>query len=168
MIEIKREGILLNKTILDFEDEGVLNPAVFKVGEDVHIFYRAVAQGNHSTIGYCKLSGPLQVVERSEKPILVPEFAYESKGLEDPRIVKIDDLYYLTYTAYDGKNALGALAVSEDLIHWTKKGLIVPVLTYEEFNYLAEVKEKLNDKYIRYNEHERNFENHGKEDLYLW
>jgi len=35
--------------------------------------------------------------------------------MEDPRIVKIDDLYYLTYTAYDGVNALGALAVSKDL-----------------------------------------------------
>lgn len=167
MIEIKREGILLNKTTLNFENEGVLNPAVFRVGNDVHIFYRAVAQGNHSSIGYCKLTGPLTVVERSEKPILVPEFEYESQGMEDPRIVKIEDLYYLTYTAYDGNNALGALAVSEDLIHWTKKGLIVPLLTYQEFRCLAELKGKINEKYVRYNEHERIFENHGKS-FYVW
>lgn len=167
MIEIKREGILLNKTTLNFENEGVLNPAVFRVGDDVHIFYRAVAQGNHSSIGYCKLTGPLTVVERSEKPILVPEFEYESQGMEDPRIVKIEDLYYLTYTAYDGNNALGALAVSEDLIHWTKKGLIVPLLTYQEFRCLAELKGKINEKYVRYNEHERIFENHGKS-FYVW
>ena len=168
MVAIKREGILLNKTILDFENEGVLNPAVLRVGKDVHVFYRAVAQGNHSSIGYCKLLGPLTVVERCEKPILVPEFEYESRGLEDPRIVKIEDLYYLTYTAYDGNNALGALAVSEDLIHWTKKGLIVPLLTYQEFSYLAEGKRKLNEKYVRYNEHERIFENHGNADVFVW
>ncbi len=168
MIEIKREGILLNKTILDFENEGVLNPAVIRVGEDIHIFYRAVAQGNHSTIGYCKLLGPLKVVERSDKPVLVPDFIYESKGLEDPRIVKIEDLYYLTYTAYDGNNALGALAISEDLVNWTKKGLIVPLLTYQEFSYLSEGKEKLNEKYIRYNEHEHIFKNHGKAGLLIW
>lgn len=168
MIDVKREGVLLNKTILDFENEGVLNPAVLKVGEDVHIFYRAVAQGNHSSIGHCKLLGPLTIVERSDKPILVPEFEYECQGLEDPRIVKIDDLYYLTYTAYDGNNALGALAVSEDLVHWKKKGLVVPLITYQEFSYLAEAKGKINEKYIRYNEHERIFENHGKEDIYVW
>ena len=28
-----------------------------------------------------------------------------NRGVEDPRIVKIDDLYYLFYTAYDGKNS---------------------------------------------------------------
>jgi len=68
-----------------------------------------------STIGYCKLDGPLTVTERSDKPIITPEFEYESHGVEDARIVKIDDLYYLTYTAYDGVNAQGALAVSTDL-----------------------------------------------------
>jgi len=44
------------------------------------------------------------VVERSSVPILIPEYDYESQGMEDPRLVKIDDLYYLTYTAYDGIN----------------------------------------------------------------
>jgi len=30
------------------------------------------------------------------------------------RIVKIDDLFYLTYTGYDGVNARGALALSKE------------------------------------------------------
>ena len=94
MIKVKKEGIILEKTNLEFENEGVLNPAVIREGDSVHLFYRAVQKGNHSSIGYCRLDGPLTVVERWDKPFMVPEFDYESHGVEDARIVKIDDLYY--------------------------------------------------------------------------
>ncbi len=152
MLQVKKEGILLMKTELGFENEGVFNPAVFKIDGYLHIFYRAVSIGNYSSIGYLKLKGPLLIVERSDTPILFPQFDYESHGTEDPRIVKIDDLYYMTYTAYDGVNALGALAVSKDLVNWEKKGLIVPQITYAEFSRLAGSKGAINDKYLRYNE----------------
>src|SRR5574344_1522259 len=133
MINLIKEGIILSKTDIEFENGAVLNPAVIRVGDSVHIFYRAVKEGNYSSIGYCRLDGPLTLVERWDKPIMVPEFEYESKGVEDARIVKIDDLYYLTYTAYDGVNARGALATSKDLIHFEKQGIIVPNITYSEF-----------------------------------
>ena len=167
MLEIKKEGVLLNKTNLNFENEGVLNPGAIREGEFVHLFYRAVSIGNFSSIGYCKLKGPLTVEERMPEPILSPTFEYESHGMEDPRIVKIDDTYYLTYTAYDGVNALGALAVSKDLKHFEKKGLIVPQITYQEFSRLAEAKKSLNEKYLRYNEHEHVVELQGKE-VFMW
>jgi predicted GH43/DUF377 family glycosyl hydrolase len=51
MIEVKKEGIILYKTQLEFENEGVLNPAVIREGDSVHLFYRAVRKGNHSSIG---------------------------------------------------------------------------------------------------------------------
>jgi predicted GH43/DUF377 family glycosyl hydrolase len=167
MLEIKKEGVLLSKTTHEFENDGVLNPGTVQCGVYVHMFYRAVRNGNFSSIGYCKLQGPLMVVERSDVPILSSEFEYESQGLEDPRIVKIDDLYYLTYTAYDGINALGALAVSKDLIHFEKKGLIVPKISYEEFHLLTGIKEEINENYIRYNEHNRLIENIEK-DQFVW
>ena len=149
MIDVKKEGILLSKTDLEFENEGVLNPAAIREGDDVHIFYRAVKNGNHSSIGYCRLNGPLTIAERWNKPIIVPEFEYESKGVEDPRIVRIDDLYYLTYTAYDGTNALGALAISKDLVHFEKQGIIVPEITYAEFVSLVESSHKVKENYYR-------------------
>lgn len=102
MIAVKKDGIILEKTTLPFENEGVLNPAAIREGDFVHMFYRAVSEGNHSSIGYCKLMGPLEVEQRMNEPLLSPEFEYEKHGIEDPRIVKIEDLYYLTYTAYDG------------------------------------------------------------------
>jgi predicted GH43/DUF377 family glycosyl hydrolase len=167
MIAIKKEGILLKKTGNSFENDGVLNPAAIRVGDDVHIFYRAVRKGNYSTIGYCKLKGPLTVEERSEVPVLVSQFDYELHGVEDPRISKIDDLYYLSFTAYDGVNALGALAVSKDLVHFDKLGIIVPRVTYNEFRLLAESKGPINEKYHRYNERGRVHKKQGK-DVLLW
>lgn len=167
MIEVKKEGILLKKTTLGFENEAVLNPAVISEGDNIHLFYRAVSKGNYSSVGYCKLKGPLEIVERFDTPVLFPQFDYESHGIEDPRITQIDDLFYLTYTAYDGINALGALAVSNDLIHFDKLGLIVPQVTYDEFSYLAESKGAINKKYLRYNRHDSSHNNHGKK-VFLW
>ena len=39
MIKVKKEGIILEKTRHDFENEGVLNPAVYQEGESIHVFY---------------------------------------------------------------------------------------------------------------------------------
>lgn len=167
MIEVKKEGILIEKTTHVFENEGVLNPAVIRGENCIHLFYRAVSQGNFSSIGYCQLKDPLTIEKRSDKPILFPEFDYESHGIEDPRIVKIEDIYYLTYTAYDGVNALGALAISKDLLTWERVGLIVPQISYSEFSRLSGDKGAINDKYLRYNEHERIFENQGQK-VFVW
>lgn len=151
MLTIHKKGILLQKTHLNFENEAVLNPGVIKDGEFVHLFYRAVRKGNHSTIGYCKLKGPFTIIERLNEPLLFPEIDFESQGIEDPRIVKIDDLYYLTYTAYDGVNALGALAISKDLKHFDKMGLIVPLVTCNELKRLIELQGSGNEKYLHCN-----------------
>jgi predicted GH43/DUF377 family glycosyl hydrolase len=168
MIEVIKKGILFQKTPIEFENSGVLNPGVIKEGEFVHIFYRAVSFNNFSTIGYCKLKGPATIIKRNKTPIIVPEFDYESHGVEDPRIVKIDELYYLSYTAYDGINALGALAVSSDLIHWEKKGIIVPQLTYDEFNILAlQENIKNENKYIRYND-QHHLQTSTDKEVLLW
>jgi predicted GH43/DUF377 family glycosyl hydrolase len=167
MIEVKKEGVLLVKTDFAFENEGVLNPGAIEVNGIIHIFYRAVHKGNFSSIGHCRLFNPLSVLDRSETPVLIPQFEYESHGIEDPRIVKIEDLYYLTYTAYDGLNALGALAVSSDLIHFEKKGIMVPQISYDEFKQLTGSKYEINKKYIRYNDNHGNTEHYGKKIL-IW
>jgi len=151
MITVKKEGVLLRKIGFEFEDESVLNPAVIQRGDTIYMFYRAVHTHNYSTIGYCELDGPLSVKSRLEKPFLSPEFDYESHGMEDPRIVKIDDTYYLTYVAFDGDNALGALATSTDLINFTKKGIIAPKIAYDDFDRYTKAQCDLNEKYLRYN-----------------
>ena len=151
MIEVKKEGVILRNTNLDFENDGVLNPAVIKEGNVIHLFYRAVRKGNFSTIGYCELNTPLIIKNRLDKPLLSPEFEYELHGMEDPRIVNIDGLYYLTYIAFNGTNALGALATSTDLQHFKKHGIIVPQIKNIDFDNLIYCENKIKKKYLHYN-----------------
>jgi predicted GH43/DUF377 family glycosyl hydrolase len=166
-MKIKKEGIILEKTHHDFENDGVLNPAVIKVGSDVHMFYRAVRLGNFSTIGYCRFEGPLKLAERWEKPLLIPSEPNEHHGVEDARIVCIDDVYYMTYTAYDGKNALGALATGKDLFHFEKQGIIVPTITYQEFKHMVSASRGINEKYLGY-DHFYQMPKRVTEKLLLW
>lgn len=147
MITVKKEGVILRPSNLVFENEGVLNPAVIKDGNNVHLFYRAVSKGNLSSIGYCKLDGPLTVAERLSNPLLYPEFDFEKHGMEDPRIVKIADTYYMCYVAFDGSDALGAVAISTDLKSFEKQGIIVPQLKYSDFDDLAKSNAGIIERY---------------------
>jgi len=151
MIKVHKEGVVLRKTELTFENESVLNPAVIKAGDDTVFFYRAVQIKNQSSIGYCVFDKDMKIKERWDKPILSPEFDYEKHGMEDPRIVNIDGLYYLSYVAFDGDNALGALATSTDLKHFTRQGIIVPKISYADFDELTGNNPPLNKKYLAYN-----------------
>jgi len=131
MIAVKNEGIILEKTNLSFENKGVLNPACIQTDGITHMFYRAISQNGISSIGYCQLKDN-KVVKRLAEPVLFPEYDYEKKGVEDPRITLLEGLYYLFYTAYDGKNALIAYATSKDLVHFAKQGLVSPKISYDE------------------------------------
>ena len=145
MVTIRRENILLEATENEFENQAVLNPTVVQQGDTLHMFYRAVKEGNYSSVGYCKLEGPLTIVERRNSPILFPEHDYEIHGTEDPRVVLLDGTYYMFYTAYDGKNALVAYATSKDLKVWEKHGIISGKMKYDEaghFFHLSKLKEK--------------------------
>ncbi len=148
-VSVKKEGILLQGTHHEFESHGVLNPACLQEGDNVHMYYRAVRPPNHSTIGYCRLQGPLEIVERLPHPLLVPEHAYEAQGMEDPRIVRINGTIYMNYTAYDGHNALGALCVGENHYHMRKEGIVTPLIAHDDLvRYFHCAPAPLNRKYF--------------------
>jgi predicted GH43/DUF377 family glycosyl hydrolase len=101
------------------------NPAVIFDNGKYHLFYRAVDKDGKSNIGYAT-SQDGENFSRHKSPIISPEYKYERRGIEDPRIVKINKKFLLTYNAYDGQCAHLALATSTDLKNWTKRGLILP------------------------------------------
>lgn len=156
---MKKEGVIISGTDLTFENEGVLNPAIYQDGNIIHMFYRAVRKGNYSSIGYCKLDGPLNVVQRNITPLLIPNKESESCGIEDPRIVKIDRTFYLTYTAYNGINALGSLVTATSFTNFFRNGIIVPKMTFDEFQRLADCSNLVNKKYFRELRHFKENEN---------
>lgn len=149
MIKVKDEGVILERSEQEFENQAVLNPASIVKDGETHMFYRAVRKPDMvSTIGYCRLRG-VKVINRSNKPILFPEHDYEKMGVEDPRIVLLDGIYYLFYTVYDGRNALFAYATSSDLVTFVKKGIISPQISYHTAAQLfGRSKTKVKEKYF--------------------
>jgi predicted GH43/DUF377 family glycosyl hydrolase len=128
MLIIQRAGIILEKTHLAFEAKGVLNPAVIQYNGKIHMIYRAVSKDRVSSLGYCLMSDPLTVKTRDKQPLIRGKGVHESMGIEDPRIVRIEPYFLISYTAYDGINAMGALLLSKDLRHFERAGIVVPQL----------------------------------------
>ena len=166
MVKVTKHGVLLRQSEQKFEHGAVLNPTCIQQGNTIHMFYRAVRNGNNSTIGYCRLKGPTKVVYRSKKPVLFPQYAYEKQGMEDPRVIKIGKKYYMFYTAYDGKNCLIAYATSNDLKKWKKHGTISPTITYDEAGDLLRKNwPHIKEKYFFFQEYTKNMVG---QDVLLW
>lgn len=109
-----------------WESAGTFNPAVIEHEGKLVMLYRAQDAQGTSRLGYAESSDGIHFQPRAE-PVLSPEADYEKGGgVEDPRLVKLGDTYYLTYTGYNTKDAQLCLATSRDLIHWERKGVILP------------------------------------------
>ncbi len=105
---------------------GTFNPAVILHDGKFVMLYRAQDKHGTSRLGYAESSDGVHFTQRPE-PVLSPETEYEKNGgVEDPRLVRMGDTYYLTYTGYNKKDAQLCLASSRDLIHWERKGVILP------------------------------------------
>ena len=162
MVEIIKEEVLL-EPVYEFEKGGVFNPACVTVKDEVWMFYRAVSADNVSAIGFCKIKDD-KVIERYDSPLLSLEHDYEAKGIEDPRITRIDGVYYLLYTAYDGKNAQIAYATTDNLPHFKKQGLVFPKITYEKAGSLF----KKTGLSLRYKAFEEECQDSIGHDALLW
>ena len=104
-----------------WEAAGTFNPSVVSHEGSIVMLYRAQDRTGTSRLGYAISRDGLHFTRRPE-PVLSPEAEYERDGgVEDPRVTKIADTYYLTYTAYNKKDAQLALATSADLIHWDRE-----------------------------------------------
>jgi predicted GH43/DUF377 family glycosyl hydrolase len=121
-----------------YEAGGTLNPAAIDIDGTVHILYRAVAQGNISTIGYATSKVGLSIDYRSDAPIYVPRVGFEQNengayGCEDPRLIQIGKIIYMLYTAYNGSTprvAITSISVTDFLArkwdNWTLPSAVSP------------------------------------------
>jgi beta-1,2-mannosidase len=109
-----------------WESEGTFNPAVVTRDGKFVMLYRAQDSAGTSRLGYAESNDGIHFTRRAE-PVLSPEAEYEKEGgVEDPRLQRFGDTYYLTYTGYNKKDAQLCLATSRDLVHWERRGVILP------------------------------------------
>jgi predicted GH43/DUF377 family glycosyl hydrolase len=123
---------ILTPTGNTWQSKDLFNPAAWTDGETIWLLYRA-----EDSTGIGKWNGTSRIglatstdgflFDREPDPILEPTEEWELPGgCEDPRVVKINDIFYCTYTAYDGETARLALASSKELHIWQKHGLLFP------------------------------------------
>ncbi len=109
-----------------WQSAGTFNPAVIKWDGKFVMLFRAQDRNGTSRLGYAESTDGVYF-SRSELPVLIPEAWYEKDGgVEDPRLAKIADRFYLTYTGYNKKDAQLCLAESRNLRHWDRLGVILP------------------------------------------
>lgn len=137
----------------------VYNPAAIVVDGKVGLIFRA--QGIErkkidgkinwiSVLGLAWSNDGFEFVLESE-PIMSPARDWEIGGVEDPRIIKVEEKYIMTYTAFDGEKARLALAVSESksLLNWKERKLVFP--NAEKWTKSGAIlSRKINGKYHMY------------------
>lgn len=122
-----------------WESKATFNPAAVYVNGKIYIVYRAMSHDGTSSLGLAVSSDGFKIDERLNYPIFVPREDFEKKkktgnsGCEDPRITRIEDRFYMCYTAFDGENpprvALTSILVDDFLNRqwkWDKSKIISP------------------------------------------
>lgn len=144
------QPILTSRKEIEWEGSAVFNPSVIKDCGKFLMLYRTYPSltkekepklhrpGNYlshqiSYIGYAESKDGINF-ERRIDPFISPSEDFDKYGCEDPRITKIDDTFYITYTAIDSPiedkskkpNVRIALATTKDFVNVTKHGIIGP------------------------------------------
>jgi beta-1,2-mannobiose phosphorylase / 1,2-beta-oligomannan phosphorylase len=136
-----------------WECYNVFNPSVIYHNGLFHMHYRAQGLDWISRIGYA-VSADGADWNRLRKPVLKPEFDYESRGVEDPRVTMIDGTFYMTYTAFGpyrggqeiaGGSILPMVARSTNLITWER---IAPIVRGEDNKDHVLFSSKINGRYL--------------------
>lgn len=173
-----KNPILTKNVNNSWEELCVLNPAVIYNDEDqkYYMLYRAAGNDkqHYIYIGLATSEDGINFKRCSDKPLIAPDVnGADGGGIEDPRLVKIDDYYFLTYASRpfapgqywrDDKEYFGFqpkagpkvliyndtethLAVSKDLIHWKKLGRITD--SRDDDRDVILFPERVNGKYVK-------------------
>jgi predicted GH43/DUF377 family glycosyl hydrolase len=128
------ENALIIRTLLPMlpDDDPRLGEGV------VAIHYRARPEQDpgsafvRSFIGLALFTPKLQPLYRYQEPVVFPTanpLGFDSLGVEDPRITRLGGLFYMVYCGVQADplktwKANLCMAVSPDLLHWEKLGII--------------------------------------------
>jgi len=128
----EKNPILAPNKASSWESKAVFNCATLHYENKFHMLYRAIGEYERyvSRIGYASSDDGYSFT-RSEKVAFEPKEDYEKFGIEDPRMVEIDNQIYITYVILstyvtDGAivEASTALATSTDFLNYTRLGVI--------------------------------------------
>lgn len=78
------------------------------------------------------------------EPFLFPKGRYEAWGVEDPRITRIDDTYFITYSSASSIGVSASLVSTQNFQNIRRHGVILPPSNKDVMLF----PEKINDRYM--------------------
>lgn len=128
----------------------------------VAVFYRGIPKevpGRptlRSSVGLAVFSPEFELLERLPYPVVIPSddpMGYDYNGVEDQRITRIGDMFYMVYCGYNPNfpvehNIHICMAESSDLVHWTKLGPVQGSVNDYPNKDAVILPEAVNGKYI--------------------
>ncbi|MDD5094175.1 MAG: glycosidase [Dehalococcoidia bacterium] len=119
-----------------WESKYVLNAGTIRLDGKVYLVYRAFGEDKISRLGLAVSKDGFKFEHRPDHPIFEPEGKDDAQGCEDPRLTRMGDRIYMTYTAYDGMIAQIAMAsipvddfLREHWQSWQRHGMVFPGIT---------------------------------------
>jgi predicted GH43/DUF377 family glycosyl hydrolase len=130
MNEVKKydKNPILTKNDVPFKVNSIFNAGAVKIDNKYLLLCRVEMPNGRSSFVLAESKNGINF-QVGKKPCLTPEdhgdlFKYVEWGIEDPRITKIDDKYYLTYTGYSKYEPLVILAETQDFEKFVIHGAI--------------------------------------------
>jgi predicted GH43/DUF377 family glycosyl hydrolase len=155
---VSHQPVFLPDPTSDWETYNVFNPGVIYDEGLFKMWYRAQGLDWISRIGFA-ISEDGVHWNRMKLPVMDISSGLDSRGLEDPRVVKLEGTYYMCYTAYGSEVVDGAvpthlqggimpmIAKSENGYHWEKIG---PIVTGEDNKDHLLFPRKINGRYAAF------------------
>ncbi len=109
---------ILTKEDVPFQVNSIFNPGAVKFGDTYLLVCRVEMPNGRSSFVLAKSSDGIQF-NVEDRPCLTPEdhgdfYKYVEWGIEDPRVTKIEERFYLLYTGYSRYKPLVVLAETID------------------------------------------------------
>jgi predicted GH43/DUF377 family glycosyl hydrolase len=140
---------ILTKDDIPYPVATVHNAGVIKHQGRYYMLFRSHQHNGRSIIGLAESADGYRFTVRSEpfmQPAVGGEFAeYEAYGVEDPRIVKLEDAFYITYSAYSALGVRVGLAKTTDFQTVER----VSMITQADQRNVVIFPEKINGQYVR-------------------
>lgn len=132
-----------------WESNGVFNPAITEYNNNFYMLYRGQGDDGVSRLGLAISKDGIKFKRTSKYPIIDVDTSnkYSNNGLEDPRIAKIDDTYYITHTlASECPEGSDEAYCGPDGNRWIIRIGLTTTTDWKTFNYRGIILKDLNSK----------------------
>lgn len=141
---------ILTKDDIPYPCDAVYNAGAAKYNGKYILLLRTLLLNGNSVFGLAESDDGCDFIVKP-KPVMVPADKgpfkmYEEKGIEDPRITRIGDIYYIFYSAYSRYGMRIGLAMTKDF----KKFERIALTTTVDYRNSVLFPKKINGKFCRF------------------